>query len=111
MSADVHNLMTRKNIGAAKGLLQSLVPRAQCFCFYDLARLCVWSSDGADDHEIDNFIADLPDEIMRGEDEESIGLKRTLKSGRTLLLLPVSDGDGNGQGMLISVFSRNAGRS
>ena len=40
MPADVHNLITRKNIGAAKNLLQSLVPRAQCFCFYDLNRSC-----------------------------------------------------------------------
>jgi len=111
MSADVHNLMTRKNIGAAKGLLQSLVPRAQCFCFYDLLRVCVWSSDGADDHEIDGFIADLPDEILRGEDEDSVGMKRTLKSGRTLLLLPVYDSEDGGQGVLISVFSRNAGKS
>ncbi len=31
---------------SAKGLLQSLVLRAQCFCFYDLSRSCVWSSDG-----------------------------------------------------------------
>ena len=51
MSADLHDFVTRKNIGAAKGLLQSLVPRAQCFCFYDLTRACVWSSDGADDYE------------------------------------------------------------
>ena len=71
MSADVHNLMARKNIGAAKGLLQSLVPRAQCFCFYDLSRDCVWSSDGADDHEIDNYVADLPDEILT-----DIGIER-----------------------------------
>ncbi len=33
---------------SAKGLLQSLVLRAQCFCFYDLSRSCVWSSDGMD---------------------------------------------------------------
>lgn len=111
MSADVHNLMTRKNIGAAKGLLQSLVPRAQCFCFYDLTRACVWSSDGVDDHEIDSYIGDLPSEILEGRDESAAGLKRTLQSGRTLLLLPVFDAEGGGQGMLVSVFSRNAGKS
>ena len=51
MPADLHNLQTRKNIGMAKGLLHSLVPRAQSFCFYDIKRECVWSSDGADDSE------------------------------------------------------------
>ena len=66
MAADVRNLITRKNIGSAKGLLQSLVPRAQCFCFYGLDRSCVWSSDGVDDYEIDNFVADLPENIIRG---------------------------------------------
>ena len=49
MSAELHNLQTRKNIGKAKGLLHSLAPRAQCFCFYDAGRQCIWSSDGADD--------------------------------------------------------------
>ena len=64
MSADLHNLQVIRNIGKAKDLLHSLVPRAQCFCFYDVSRKCVWSSDGADDYEIDNFIVDLPDEIV-----------------------------------------------
>ena len=111
MAAEVHNFMTRKNIGAAKGLLQSLVPRAQCFCFYDLAKSCVWSSDGADDYEIDNFVADLPDDIIAGTDSESGMLRRTLSSGRTLLVLPVSGGDAEGLGILITVFSKNAGKS
>ncbi len=87
MPADLHNLQTRKNIGKAKGLLHSLVPRAQCFCFYDVQRQCVWSSDGADDYEIENFVADLPDEIIAGLDSEVV--RRTLNSGRTLLVLPV----------------------
>ena len=111
MPADVHNLITRKNIGAAKNLLQSLVPRAQCFCFYDLNRSCVWSSDGADDHEIDTFIADLPEEILAGTDPDSSMLRRSLKSGRTALLLPVFDGEQRGLGVLVSVFSKNAGKS
>ena len=89
MSADIHNLASRKNIGSAKGLLQSLVPRAQCFCFYGLDRNCDWSSDGVDDYEIDNFVADLPDDIIAGTDEESDYLRRTLTSGRTLLVMPV----------------------
>lgn len=111
MPADVHNLITRKNIGAAKNLLQSLVPRAQCFCFYDLHHNCVWSSDGADDHEIDSFIADLPEEILAGTDPDSSMLRRSLKSGRTALLLPVFDGKNRGLGVLVTVFSKNAGKS
>ena len=111
MTADVHNLLTRKNIGSAKGLLHSLVPRAQCFCFYGLDRSCVWSSDGADDYEIDNFVAELPDDIVEGRSEESQLLRRTLTSGRTLLVMPVFAGEGEGLGLLISVFSKNAGKS
>ncbi|MEM7504167.1 MAG: EAL domain-containing protein [Pseudomonadota bacterium] len=111
MTAGVHNLVTRKNIGAAKGLLHSLVPRAQCFCFYDLSPSCVWSSDGVEDYEIDSFIAELPVEILTGEDAEAEGLRRTLTSGRTVLLLPVCDGDRVGLGVLVAVFSKNAGKS
>ena len=111
MSADIHNLASRKNIGSAKGLLQSLVPRAQCFCFYGLDRNCDWSSDGVDDYEIDNFVADLPDDIIAGTDEESDYLRRTLTSGRTLLVMPVYAGNDEGLGILVSVFSKNAGKS
>ena len=35
MTADLHDLTAKKNIGKAEGLLHSLAPRAQCFCFYD----------------------------------------------------------------------------
>jgi len=111
MVADVHNLVVRKNIGSAKSLLQSLVPRAQCFCFYDLDRACVWSSDGVDDYEIDNFVADLPDSIVAGQDSDSDHLRRTLTSGRTLLVLPVYGAKKEGLGLLVSVFSKNAGKS
>jgi diguanylate cyclase (GGDEF)-like protein len=111
VSADVHSLITRKNIGRAKGLLHSLVPRAQCFCFYGIDRNCVWSSDGADDYEIDNFVAELPDVVLLGSDAESEYLRRTLKSGRTLLVLPVHGDDGLDLGLLVVVFSRNAGKS
>jgi len=110
MAADVHNLITRKNIGPVKGLLQSLVPRAQCFCFYALDRSCVWSSDGADDYEIDNFIVELPEDIVSGQDPDSGLLRRTLTSGRTLLVMPVYAGS-KGLGVLVSVFSKNAGKS
>jgi diguanylate cyclase (GGDEF)-like protein len=111
MVADVHNLITRKNIGAAKGLLQSLVPRAQCFCFYGLDRSCVWSSDGVDDYEIDTFVTELPEGIVDGSDPDFEMLRRTLTSGRTLLVLPVYADAGEGLGILVSVFSRNAGKS
>jgi diguanylate cyclase (GGDEF)-like protein len=111
MVADVHNLITWKNIGAAKGLLQSLVPRAQCFCFYGLDRSCVWSSDGVDDYEIDSFVTELPDGIIDGSEPDFEMLRRTLTSGRTLLVLPVYADAGEGLGILVSVFSRNAGKS
>ncbi len=111
MSAELHDLITRKNIGAAKGLLKSLVPRAQCFCFYGLSRQCIWSSDGADDFEIDNYIADLPRDIVAGLVPDSDLLRRTLASGRTLLVLPVYGENNEGLGLLVSVFSRNAGKS
>ena len=111
MSADLHNLQTRKNIGKAKGLLHSLVPRAQCFCFYDSGRQCVWSSDGADDQEIDDFVIDLPEEIITQTEQDAGVIKRTLSSGRTLLLLPVIGEEQARLGMLVTVFSRNAGKS
>lgn len=111
MAADVHNLNTRKNIGSAKGLLQSLVPRAQCFCFYGIDRSCVWSSDGVDDYEVDNFVAELPDSIVAGQDPDSSHLRRTLTSGRTLLVLPVYGAEKEGLGLLVTIFSRNAGKS
>ena len=110
MSADLHNLQTRKNIGKARDLLHSLVPRAQCFCFYDASRECAWSSDGADDYEVDNFMADLPDEIV-AEGAREGHIRRSLNSGRTLLVLEVTADDGDRIGLLVAVFSRNAGKS
>ena len=111
MAAEAHDCITRKNIGAANGLLQSLVPRAQCFCFYDLAKTCVWSSDGTDDYEINNCVADLPDGVIAGTQSESTMLRRTLASGRTLLVLPVFGGKDESVGILVTVFSKNAGKS
>ena len=111
MSADVHSLETRKNIGKAKGLLHSLVPRAQCFCFYASDRVCVWSSDGADDYETDEFIAELPADIFEACEKGATYIRRTLKSGRTLLVLPVTGDEGHDLGLLAAVFSRNAGKS
>jgi diguanylate cyclase (GGDEF)-like protein len=111
MAAELHSIVNRKNIGAARGLLQSLVPRAQCFCFYGLDRACIWSSDGADDHEIDSYIGELPAEIVAGKDPESSMLRRTLTSGRTLLVLPVGSDNRAAKGLLVVVFSKNAGKS
>ncbi len=110
MTADVHSLTTVRNIGKAKRLLQSLVPRAQCFCFYDVERRCAWSSDGAEDYETDSFVTDLPYDIFGEDGADGQFLRRTLKSGRTLLVLPVRDGEED-LGMLVCVFSRNAGKS
>jgi diguanylate cyclase (GGDEF)-like protein len=107
----MHKLETRKNIGKAKDLLHSLVPRAQCFCFYDSSRKCQWSSDGADDYEIDNFVADLPAGFVTASDEEAGSIRRTLASGRTLLVLSVYGEDNQGLGILMAIFSRNAGKS
>ncbi len=111
LPADLHNLQTRKNIGKAKGLLHSLVPRAQCFCFYDADRQCIWSSDGADDYEIDNFVTDLPGEVIQEAAKNAGHVRRTLTSGRTLLVLEVGDDHGDRLGLLVAVFSRNAGKS
>ena len=111
MAAELHNLQSRKNIGMAKGLLHSLVPRAQCFCYYNLNRRCAWSSDGADDYEIDNFVAELPAELVEGLKTEADCVRRTLTSGRTLLVMPVNGNNDTRLGLLVAVFSRNAGKS
>ncbi len=111
MTAEVHDLTEKKNIGKAAGLLHSLVPRAQVFCFYDQERDCVWSSDGADDYEIDNFVAELPSDLIDKLDSKDEILRRTLSSGRTVLVLPVY-GDAQARlGILVALFSKNAGKS
>lgn len=109
MAVERESLNRSNNLDTAKALLRSLVPRAQCFCFYDRQRLPVWSSDGVDDHEIDRFVADLDETAFRGADADS--LKRSLKSGRTLLILAVSNRAAEHLGWFVAVFSRNAGKS
>jgi hypothetical protein len=111
VAAELHNLATRKNVGKAEGLLHSLVPRAQCFCFYDLSRTCVWSSDSVEDYEIDNFVADLPDEVVAQMEKGDDVLRRTLSSGRTVLAFPVRGEGGRRLGNLVVLFSKNAGKS
>ena len=50
----------------------------------DSDRECVWSSDGADDYEVDNFVVDLPEELIDGSSgDDAKAIRRTLKSGRT----------------------------
>jgi diguanylate cyclase (GGDEF)-like protein len=111
VAADIHKLTGTGNLGKAADLLQSLVPRAECFCFYGLDRSCAWSSDGADDYEVNEFVAELQAEVLVGDRPEAEFVRRTLKSGRTLLVLPVSVDDGTVLGFLVVVFSRNAGKS
>ncbi len=111
MSADVHVLVTERNISKAGGLLHSLVPRAQVFCFYDLDKICIWNSDGAEDFEIDNFVADLPRELVDNLVDDGEFLRRTLSSGRTVLALPVPGGNDKTAGLLVALFSRNDGKS
>lgn len=102
---------TGTNFGKAASLLHSLVPRAQLFCFYNLDRECVWSSESADDFEVDNFVAELPEEIIVGLKDSDEILKRTLPSARTLLVLPVYDDERQVIGILVSLFSKNVGKS
>ncbi|MEM8815604.1 MAG: EAL domain-containing protein [Pseudomonadota bacterium] len=109
MAAERLTLTTRNNIGRAQSLLQSLVPRAQVFCFYSLGGECIWSSDGADDYEVDSFIAEMPQSVFAEAD--ATYLRRSLKSGRTLLILEARSGQTIALGYLVVVFSRNAGKS
>ena len=111
MTADFHDLTARKNIGKAGGLLHSLVPRAQCFCFYDNDRKCVWSSDGAEDFEVDGFVDDLPGEVIAELGDDEGILRRTLGSGRTAIVLPVYGESEERLGILVALFSKNAGKS
>jgi diguanylate cyclase (GGDEF)-like protein len=111
MTAEIHDLTGKKSIGKAAGLLHSLVPRAQVFCFYDVERQCVWSSDGAEDYEIDNFVAELPDELIEKFDRKEEVLRRTLSSGRTVLVFPVYGDPQTRLGILVTLFSKNAGKS
>jgi diguanylate cyclase (GGDEF)-like protein len=87
------------------------VPRAQCFCFYELSRECIWSSDGAEDYEIDRFVKDLPDEVVAELGNGNEPLRRTLSSGRTAIALPVYGDERERTGILVALFSKNAGKS
>jgi diguanylate cyclase (GGDEF)-like protein len=111
VAADVHALITEQNISKAGRLLHSLVPRAQGFSYFDARKACVWNSDGAEDYEIENFVAELPPEIVARLLDDDTSLRRTLPSGRTVLALPVPGENQTLAGLLISVFSKNDGKS
>jgi diguanylate cyclase (GGDEF)-like protein len=111
VAADVHALITERNISKAGRLLHSLVPRAESFCYYDRKKACLWSSDAAEDYEIDSFVAELPGEVGAKLLEDDTSLRRTLPSGRTVLALPVPDENRALAGLLISMFSKNEGKS
>jgi hypothetical protein len=100
-----------RDISTAASLLHSLVPRAQVFCFYDRDAVCFWSSDSADDFEVDNFVADLPREVIDNLVHDNDVLRRTLPSGRTVLALPVPNQEAGIYGLLIALFSKNDGKS
>jgi len=111
MAAEIHDLSAKQNIGKAGALLHSLVPRAQCFCFYDNDRECVWSGDGAEDFEVDGLVGDLPGEVIAELGEGEGILRRTLASGRTAIVLPVYGEGKERLGVLVALFSKNAGKS
>ena len=100
-----------QEISKAASLLHSLVPRAQVFCFYDRDAICIWSSDSADDYEIDSFVAELPREVIDNLVHDNDVLRRTLPSGRTVLALPVPNQEAGIYGLLIALFSKNDGKS
>ncbi len=111
MSADAHALITERNISKAGGLLHSLVPRAQLFSYYNRNCECIWSSDAGEDYEIENFVADLPWEAVEKLARDGESLRRTLASGRTVFALPVPGDTDVTSGLLVSLFSKNDGKS
>ena len=111
MQADAHALVTERHVSKVGGLLHTLVPRARVFCYYNPENDCIWSSDGAEDYEIDDFVAELPREVVEGLVDSDEALRRTLPSGRTVLALPVPDESEKAVGLLIAIFSKNDGKS
>jgi len=108
---DLHNQKQDKKVSKVVGLLSSLVPRSEAFCFYNPERECIWSSETADDFEIDNFMASIPQDMINGLNTSDEVFRRTLPSARTIVVLPVLCDAGSSLGLLVSVFSKNAGQS
>jgi diguanylate cyclase (GGDEF)-like protein len=111
MTDQTNNGATREHFGNAVGLLRSLVPSAQDFCYYDSSRACAWSSLESVDFEIDHYISGLPAAPAFDDEADPGVLRRTLTSGRTLLVLAVQSSEKNAYGLFVSVFSKNAGKS
>ena len=111
MQADAHALVTERHVSKVGGLLHTLVPRARVFCYYNPKNDCIWSSDGGEDYEIDDFVAELPREVVEGLVDSDEALRRTLPSGRTVLALPVPDESEKAVGLLVAIFSKNDGKS
>ena len=111
MAAESDSVIRDETFVIAKSLLQRLVPRALSFSWYDVARNCVWNSEGADDFEIDHYIAGLRDEVLSGSEQASGLLRRTLTSGRTLLIVVVRGECARDAGLLVAAFSRNDGKA
>ena len=111
MPKDMPSQTVGANVSNAAGLLQSLVPRAEPFSFYTLDRECAWTSGDADDFEVSSFVGELSERLIAGLGDQDEALRRTLDSARTVLVLPVFDENREVCGLLVSVFSRNAGKS
>lgn len=111
LSANSREVTPKRDIGKADRLLHSLVPRAQVFFLYDDQKQLVWNSDDVEDHEIESFVAQLPQEIVDGLADDDSSLRRTLPSGRTALAIPVPGRNETIAGVLIAMFSKNDGKS
>lgn len=106
----VRKLIVDHKFDSIGGLLEALVPRAESFAYYDVTKTCTWSSDGTDDYEVDHYIESLGDADL-SDDAAAELLRHTLPSGRTLLLNPISSKKLKKLGVLVLVFSKNAGKS
>ncbi len=111
MTDDLHNGVTREGFGNVGAVLQLLVPSAQGFYYYDVQQTCVWSSAGSVDFEIDNYIAEVHASVVAENKSDPGILRRTLASGRTLLVLTVPGETRTTLGLFVTVFSKNAGKS
>jgi diguanylate cyclase (GGDEF)-like protein len=111
LPANATALIAKRNISKAGRLLHSLVPRSQVFFFYDHRKKCIWNSDGSEDYEVDNFVAELPREVVEGLLDADGCLRRTLPSGRTALALAVPRESESATGILVALFSKNDGNS
>jgi diguanylate cyclase (GGDEF)-like protein len=111
VAAEARTIKAVKNTGKAAALLHSLVPEAQNFCFFDLEGSCVWNTSGTADDEIDGLVAEMAKDDIAALQTNVAAQKRTLPSGRTLLLLPVCDHKDDVLGIIACVFSISAGKS